>query len=400
MNKAIIAGVLSLLALSAVSCGSKSSSSAPESTGISSETASEATGETTATAAKTSATRSVTEATTEPDYFSKLVYPDTMSDKEKAGTAYRELSLIHYYGGTQKYGMNLTTYELFPDTFTFMEENTDSIRELVVYDEELDTKFLVHIILPPDHDDNKEYPVFFLTDSAGWINEAIMMRKMIGNGEAEPVIIVTLGVDYDRNGISDAERSRLFIVHPEQTLDFITNDLMKLISANYKTDPSRSVWSGHSWGGIFAHYALCNSDKYEYQPFKNYIIASALLSMTGSKEYWDFDIPWEYDDKMIEEHAACMKEYGYFDRNEAMNKNVLICVGSEETDMKPWMNDLDMIGNAKAIYERLTAHNVNAELKIYEDKDHYNYGEEMLAEYLKKTFPAENSNNSQEEHKK
>ncbi len=392
------AAALSLLAFSAFSCGSKESSSSEEvtNTAVSSVTTAE-TEEVTASAVTT--TETAAESPTEPDYFSKLVYPDTMSDKEKAGTAYRELSLIQY-GGVQKYGANIITYSLNPDTLSFMKENADSIRELAVYDEELDTKFLVHITLPPDYDENKEYPVFFLTDSQFWINEAMMMRKMIGNGEAEPVIIVTLGVDYDRNGISDAERSRLFIVHPEQTLDFITNDLMKLISANYKTDPSRSVWSGHSWGGIFAHYALCNSDKYEYQPFKNYIIASALLSMTYSKEYWDVDIPWKYNDQMIEEHAACMNEYGYFDRNEAMNKNVLICVGSEETDMKPWMNDLDMIGNAKAIYERLTAHNVNAELKIYEDKDHYNYGEEMLAEYLKKTFPAENSNNSQEEHKK
>ncbi len=392
------AAALSLLAFSAFSCGSKESSSSEEvtNTAVSSVTTAE-TEEVTASAVTT--TETATESPTEPDYFSKLVYPDTMSDKEKAGTAYRELSLIQY-GGVQKYGANIITYSLNPDTLSFMKENADSIRELAVYDEELDTKFLVHITLPPDYDENKEYPVFFLTDSQFWINEAMMMREMIGSGEAEPVIIVTLGLDYDRDGGSVEERSRLFIVHPEQTLDFITNDLMKLISANYKTDPSRSVWSGHSWGGIFAHYALCNSDKYEYQPFKNYIIASALLSMTYSKEYWDVDIPWKYNDQMIEEHAACMNEYGYFDRNEAMNKNVLICVGSEETDMKPWMNDLDMIGNAKAIYERLTAHNVNAELKIYEDKDHYNYGEEMLAEYLKKTFPAENSNNSQEEHKK
>ncbi|MCR4862439.1 MAG: esterase family protein [Ruminococcus sp.] len=399
MNKAIIAGVLSLLALSAVSCGSKSSSSALESTGISSETASEATGETTATAAKTSETRSVTEATTEPDYFSKLVYPDTMSDKEKAGTAYRELSLIQY-GGSQKYGMNIITYSLNPDTLSFMKENADSIRELAVYDEELDTKFLVHITLPPDYDENKKYPVFFLTDSQFWINEAMMMRKMIGSGEAEPVIIVTLGLDYDRDGGSVEERSRLFIVHQEQTLDFITNDLMKLISANYKTDASRSVWSGHSWGGIFAHYALCNSDKYDYQPFKNYIIASALLSMTYNKVYWDVDIPWKYDDEMIEEHAACMREYDYFDRNPAMDKNVLICAGGNESSLENWMNGMSLTDNAKALCDRLTAHGVNAELKIYEGENHGTYLEEMLAEYLKKTFPAENSNNSQEEHKK
>ena len=381
------AAALSLLAFSAFSCGSKESSSSEEvtNTAVSSVTTAE-TEEVTASAVTT--TETAAESPTEPDYFSKLVYPDTMSDKEKAGTAYRELSLIQY-GGVQKYGANIITYSLNPDTLSFMKENADSIRELAVYDEELDTKFLVHITLPPDYDENKEYPVFFLTDSQFWINEAMMMRKMIGNGEAEPVIIVTLGVDYDRNGISDAERSRLFIVHPEQTLDFITNDLMKLISANYKTDPSRSVWSGHSWGGIFAHYALCNSDKYDYQPFKNYIIASALLSMTGSKEYWDVDIPWKYNDQMIEEHAACMKEYGYFDRNAVMDKNVFICAGGNESSLENWMNGMSLTDNAKALCDRLTAHGVNSELKIYEGENHGTYLEEMLAEYLKKTFPAE-----------
>ena len=54
------------------------------------------------------------------------------------------------------------------------------------------------------------------------------------------------------------------------------------------------------------------------------------------------------------------------------------------------MNGLTMVENAKVLYDRLTAHGVNAELKIYEGKDHGSYVDDMLEEYLKKIFPAEN----------
>lgn len=381
---ALYAAVLSLLACSAFSCGSKSSSSSSESTSISAET--------TAASIETAtepATESTTEAPTEPAYYSELVYPDTMTEKEKTGTAYRDFTLLSF-SRANELGQNIFSFHISPETIGLINEIKANIRELIVYDEELDTNFLVHITLPPDYDESKEYPIFFLTDSTVSMNKIPYMWKAIENGEAAPVIFAALGFDYDRDGNSDEERSRIFIVHEEQTLDFITNDLMKLISANYKTDASRSVFFGHSWGGLFSHYALCNSDKYEYQPFKNYIIGSAALSMMSGKEYWDVDIPWEYDDEMLAEHAACMRDFDYFDRNETMDKNVFISVGSEEDWIETWMNGLTMVENAKVLYDRLTAHGVNAELKIYEGKDHGSYVDDMLEEYLKKNFPAEN----------
>ena len=107
-------------------------------------------------------------------------------------------------------------------------------------------------------------------------------------------------------------------------LDFITNDAMKLISANHKTDSSRSVFFGHSLGGLFSHYALCNSDKYEYQPFASYIIGSPAL---WSYYYTGSD---GYDFSSLSDNLAYRNDFGYFDRSEAMDKKVFICAGERE----------------------------------------------------------------------
>ena len=51
--------------------------------------AEEAVTEQTAETPTESETEPTTEAITEPEYFGQLVYPDTMTDKEKSGTYYR-----------------------------------------------------------------------------------------------------------------------------------------------------------------------------------------------------------------------------------------------------------------------------------------------------------------------
>ena len=52
-------------------------------------------------------------------------------------------------------------------TLCFWNIETAEYDEINIYDEELDVEFLVHVTLPPNYDDNKTYPVFFLTDGVG-----------------------------------------------------------------------------------------------------------------------------------------------------------------------------------------------------------------------------------------
>ena len=347
----------------------------------------------TTTAAETVAeqtTETQTEPTTEPatkaevEYYDGLICSDTMTDKEKENSSFREITLFSPEKG---FSIGWYRWSVYPDE-SAMKKIQDNVRELKMYDEQLDENFLVHIILPPDYDENREYPVYLITDAVSWISRVPKMWNIIKDGEASPVIFVTLGYDYDVD-YGDTTRFNNFILYQDKFLDFITNDLMGAISLNYRVDASRSVFFGHSWGGLFADYALFHSDKYDKQPFANYIIGSSAFWTMGSKEYWDEFMPEGYDESIIAEHMACNSDYDYFERHETLDKNVWVCAGGREPDLNTigYNGGDNVIDNVRDLYERLIAHGVNAELKIYEDRYHNNYVEDMLKEYLKQTYP-------------
>ena len=378
MKKHISAILLcGLLTTSFASCtqDETSSSSSEETSVVTTEAVTEA---------ETTDTEPITEEVAQPEYYSSLVYPDSMTDKEKANTAYRDFTLI-YFDKAREIGNYNFTYSLDTSDYEYISEIQDNIRELKIYDEQLDTNFLMHITLPPDYDESREYPIFFITDSQYWFKCVPDMWKLMKNDEAEPVIIATLGCDYDTDGYSDVSRWGRFGIQQDKMLDFITNDAMGLISANYKTDPSRSVFFGHSLGGLFAHYALCNSDKYEYQPFANYII--------GSPALWAYyyEGPDGYDFSSLADNLAYRDDFGYFDRHETMDKKVFICAGEREKYEFEAPELPTITQDAQTLYDRLSAHSAVAEIMIYDKKHHMDYVEDMLTDYLKKNFPPEGS---------
>ena len=376
-NKALALILSSLLAISFTSCSDSKSESAPteqKPTETAAETAAETTTET--------VTETTTEKPTAPpiEYYDGLTYPDTMTDKEKENTSYREFTLTHF-DKASKIGNNLS-YDT-TKVYESVKEMESNIREMRVYDEQLDKNFLVNVTLPPDYDENKVYPVFFITDAQYWFKCIPSMWGLIKDGKTAPVIFVSLGNDYDSDGANDQPRFEQFVLHRDEILDFINNDLMQLVSLNYKTDSSKSVFFGHSLGGLFADYALCNSDKYEEQPFANYIIASPALWT------WYYTGPHNFDNSSISDREACNREFDYFERNENMSKNVFICAGGDEKyhfdepDLKTIPED------AQSLYERLNSHGVNAQFKLYEGKEHMDYVEDMLNEYIRDNFPIE-----------
>ena len=377
-NKALTLMLCGLMAVSAVSCAGKGETSS-------------ATVETTAAATTAeAATEAETEPATEPttkvtvEYYDGLVCSDKMTDKEKKNSSFREFTLLDPAKcfSLGKRGRN--SYCLDPKEFESIEKIKDSFHEFTMYDEQLDTKFLAHVITPPNYDENKEYPVFLITDEVYWMEFIPILWNIINDGEASPVIFATLGYEYEIDGGANETRMDKFIFRQDKFLDFITNDLMETISLNYKTDASRSVLFGHSCGGPFVDYALCNSDKYEYQPFKNYIIGSPAFC----NYYYSYDGSYEPADYFPDPYAF-QREFDYFERNETMEKNVLVCAGEKE-DIEVDCGDGDsMVEGTKKLYERLISHGVSAELKIYEGCFHTNYLREMFPDYLKQNFPPE-----------
>lgn len=259
-----------------------------------------------------------------------------------------------------------------------VEEIKDSVDEIYIYDEELQRSFTVHVTLPPDYDKEKTYPVFFLTDGIWRFGNCPELRKCMENGEASPVILVSLYYSYDVTDPDQEMRYEDLVINRSELLDFITDNLMPYLCENYNIDCGNSTLYGHSDGGVFTHYALFNSDQYENQPFGHYIIGSPAL--WGLKHYNEYEGI---------SNDIYMNDYNYFDRNETLDKTVFLCAGSQEdpdyADNYREGDDTTLEGVAK-LKERLESHNAELTYKLYESH-HYQYIPEMLIEYLKETYP-------------
>ncbi len=254
----------------------------------------------------------------------------------------------------------------------------DSIEEIEMYDAELGVNFLVHVVLPPDYDKDRTYPVLLLTDAVWRFGNTPQLRKLMENGEAEDVILITLGYNYKIDGSGDYTRFHDLLLERSRTIDFITDNLMPYLSENYRIDYENSTFYGHSNGGVLAHTALCKSDQYENQPFGRYII--------GSPAFWGLydDSDGHFDLKP----ENCENDYDYFSRNQRLNKKVYLCGGEkEDMDYNTMYNGHDStLEGLKHLKERLESHNASVKYKLY-DSHHYQYIPEMLEEYLKTEYP-------------
>ena len=269
------------------------------------------------------------------------------------------------YGGYDPFADMRSKWEFDSDRAN---EIKDRIKEISIYDEQLDTEFLVHVVLPKDYDKDKVYPVYFLTDAVWRFGDALTLSKKADEGKCGDVIFVTLGFGYHLDGSNNSVRGQYLLDERAKLLDFITDDLMPYISENFKIDCKKSTLYGHSNGGVFAHYALFNSDKYENQPFGAYII--------GSPAFWG-----SYDAGI--DKQTCDSDYGYWDRKQTLDKDVFLCAGSQEdpdyTDL--YNGNPTTLEGLSALKERLDKHNKQCKYKLY-DSHHYQYIPEMLDEWL------------------
>ena len=254
----------------------------------------------------------------------------------------------------------------------------DSVRELNLHDDETGIDFLAHIVLPPDYDENKSYPAFVLTDAVWRFGDTPALYKAMEEGKAQDVILVTLGLNYYMDSQDMGFRDQYLLFDCASLTDFITDNLMPYLGEQFKIDFANSSLYGHSDGGAFTHYAAFNSDKYENQPFRNYII--------GSPALWGLHHPDEEGD--ITDYK---RDYDYFERNDTFTKNLFITAGKDEdpdyADSYEEGEDTTLEG-VNALKERLDEHGVTtAEVKLY-DSHHYQYIPEMLVEFLCKYYPA------------
>ena len=256
--------------------------------------------------------------------------------------------------------------ETGPDlTWDFDEDKVsgikDSIDEYHFYDDALETNFTVHVITPPEYDPNTEYPVLVMTDAVWRFNDVAMLWEKIKDGRT-PFIMVTVGLGYDTDNTDNGIRAKYFCDNKKEFLDFLTDDMMPYLSENYDLDLTHSVLFGHSQGGVLAHYAAFNSDRYENQPFSGYII--------GSPAFWTpyFTCVSDWEDYK--------NDYGFFERNDKISKKILVTGGSDEDEdyAEYYEGNESTLEGIESLKER-----TGVEVRIYKSH-HYQYIPEMLDE--------------------
>ncbi len=253
----------------------------------------------------------------------------------------------------------------------------DQVTEYHMHDDELDRDFVIHVALPKNYDAGKALPALVLTDAVWRFNDIAALLKEMEEGRAAPQILISIGQDYSISNSDNIERAAVFCEGKDKFLDFITDNLMPYLGENYLIDYENSTLFGHSLGGVFSHYALCNSDRYENQPFGNYIV--------GSPAFWS---PYSRD---MSDYKEQERDFGYFERNQTISKHVFITAGSDEDeDYAEYFEDGDSTTESIVhLAERINSHcsegSPMAKDKLYKSH-HYQYIPDMLIEYVDGEF--------------
>jgi len=269
--------------------------------------------------------------------------------------------LINYMSSTERKSVVLGAVSPNQKYYSEVADVAEYIQEMSVYDEELDSTYIIHITLPPDYDKNKSYPMYMMTDGIWRLSDHAELRPMMVNGEIEDIILVSIGYNY---GI-DAEKleTRLveFVKKSHLFLAFITNNLAPYLGELYTIDYQRSALMGHSLGGLFMYYAVFNHHKYKNEPFNYYVMSSPSLYITH-QSYWTYgDIENEY----------------FMDR-EKLEKEIYLTAGDRENH--------SMLLNIKEFLRRSEEYGISTiEYELF-DGDHSSFVKQMLRKSLLKFY--------------
>lgn len=207
-------------------------------------------------------------------------------------------------------------------------------QKLVVHSNLLNEDRVIWVRTPHGYEQGKlPYPVLYLTDGPGHINEVGSIVDFLVNHNRMPPLIVV--------GIANTDRTRdLTPTHSDDKdsagketvptsggadrfLDFIQTELIPEIDKRYRTAPFR-VFSGHSLGGLLAiHILITRPDL-----FGAYIAVSPSL-------WWDH------------QHTLHQAQEFFAARTE-LNKEVFFSLGNEGTDMAEPFDEFQEMLTAKA----------------------------------------------------
>lgn len=216
----------------------------------------------------------------------------------------------------------------------------------------------IHIQLPAKYQEDKKYPVVYMTDSPYTFPLVTgTARYPVNDGRMRDVMFV--GISWQTGYSPAASRWRDYTPsvdtsrkdHPageaSKHLEFIRNEVIPYIDTRFNTDTSNRTYVGNSFGGLFGFYILLENPCL----FKNYII--------GSPSVW-----WD------EKHILGMEAKAKLPADLAVN--IFIAVGEDEVPGRDSPR-YDMVGQAREMFDRLKARemkNTRLEIRVIEHANH------------------------------
>jgi predicted alpha/beta superfamily hydrolase len=248
----------------------------------------------------------------------------------------------------------------------------------------VDQEFRILVALPDSYaDTDRAYPVVYVLDAAFTFGTAAEAARLLSLHKEIPEVLV-VGIGYAANSMMEtaAVRTRdytptvnddwynqvvanAFPGAPEYVgsggaadfIRFIREELMPFMCSNYRIEPEDQTIIGHSFGGLFALYALFHHP----HTFRRYVIGSPAI-------WWARDEILRYESSFATSHSD-------------LPVRVFMCNGAlEEKQMTADMQDL-----ARALQER-GYNGLNLKTYIFEGETHVSVIPPLIGRGLRAVF--------------
>lgn len=210
----------------------------------------------------------------------------------------------------------------------------------------LQRDYEIYVALPASYHSSprRRFPVLFVTDADYAFPLVRSIAQRVGNRAQGLEEFILVGLSYAVGDSPQFSRRRDYTPTPngEKTRDesgrppvfgeaeeyrrFLAEELMPFVAATYRTDTNRSIYAGHSYGGLFGVHILLTEPKM----FSHYIL--------GSPSLW-------FDQKVM-----FSREKAFAEANKELKANVLMAIASYETVNKAsndprYSRNVDMIAD-------------------------------------------------------
>lgn len=233
----------------------------------------------------------------------------------------------------------------------------------------------------------RKYPVVFVVDADYSFPLVHSIRNRLGakGQNIEDFILVGLSYAVGENPVESRSRDYTptnALAHPHRAdqygashygeaaayRDYVSEQVLPWISRTYRADMSRTIFVGHSYGGLFGAFVLLTKPAM----FQTYILSSPSL---------------QYDNNVMGQY-----ERDYAASHRDLSARVLIYSGSYETIKKgPRYNThVDMVKNAKDFADRLKKRDyshLSVENRVIPDEDHLSVYPMMISRALLQVLP-------------